>query len=161
MATKATQFDSDTFNWVMVEVLKELEPFAKKFGVAFKDHGGTLGKLTGVMKLEVTIATADGAPRDVEREAWNDPDNSYYFNEARLEKSWLDKTFKDGKHEYQIVGLTTKRRFRVAVQRITGGQKRAMACTIDMARKGFGLPSEERVWEEKRLAAAKARKSAA
>jgi hypothetical protein len=96
------------FQQVQKDILTALEAVGKKHNVTFSYGGGTYipdGSEEDTFRIKAIENTASGQPRDFAREAylnylkeWKAPHVGF------LKKEWLDKTFRDGRHDYTVVG---------------------------------------------------------
>ena len=100
-----TKIDRTVLRTLEPAILAKLnETLGKDFGLNFNFKGGNFTDSNAVLKLEVAVVSADGKVNDRARLDYEKLAELYDCNPA-----WLDKTFKVGRSEFQVVGLLTKR----------------------------------------------------
>lgn len=110
---------------VEADILAALEKVGKKHNITFSAEGGkytSSGKAPDIFRISAIENTASGQPRDIAREAfldyvkqWDTPSTVGY-----LKKEWLDKTFRQGKHDYTIVGYDPGKKNCIVTKRDDG-----------------------------------------
>ena len=110
---------------VEADILAALEKVGKKHNITFDANGGTYassGTAPDTFRITATENSESGQPRDLAREAflayvkqWDTPHSKGY-----LKKEWLDKTFRDGRHDYTIAGYVPSKKNCIVTKRDDG-----------------------------------------
>ena len=99
--SKITGFDRSTCKDLSIAVIEALKEVGEKFGVQFKDKGGTFADKNFTMKIEAALVGKDGVVCDKASE-----DFKLYAHQFGLSAEDFMKVFTDfSGRSFQIVGL--------------------------------------------------------
>lgn len=119
---KIASFDKQVAKKVGEDAVKLLTEYAKGLGLSVQNKGGTFDAGTFTMKVGFALLEKDGKPYDsvLERAVEDFRQNAELFD---LKTSDLGVTVSFRDESYKIIGLSTKNKFPILVERVGDGKR--------------------------------------